>query len=344
MSCEDSEFSLRSIQISSLIKFDLSIKPSQFPNEWILSLYVLSDKMIFSSEPPRSPEIKVNGFYLVKTERAYITFENEDSSWKHEIDVTINTVWISGNRPSVKLQSQISSITLQEIHKNTGGKDIKISWYVLGYGFLDDKDPHYSERLYVIDASSSTSQIYSKRKFLTDILEKVDRFKREFIEIKIPTKESISNTSVELKPLAKLLMERYILLENSLKKMHEATSSREYAGSIADVRSALGNMENQISLLKDIVAEKLFFNVGTFGGDGAIDQSKATVSQIQGILSRLYSLASGMGIHWETKEENPQSYIPHPDYHDARYILLTSILTLDYLSQKLQNYNIRKVN
>ena len=333
---------MRSIQIPSFKSFDLSIKPSQVLNEWILSLIARSDKLIFSPESPRSSEIIVHGFYLMKTERAYITFENEDSSWRREIDATINKVWHSGNSPSIKLQSKISPITLQEIHKNTGGKDIKISWYVIGYGFLSDKDPHYSDKLCVIDASSSTSQIYSKRKFLSDILEKVDRFKREFIEIKIPTKESISSTSAELKPIAKLLMERYVLLEDSLKKLYEATFSREYAGSITDVRSALGNMDNQISQLKDIVAEKLFFEVGTFVGDGAIDQSKATASQIQGIISRLYSIASGMGIHWETKEEKPQSYIPHPDQHDARYILLTSILTLDYLSQKLQNYNIRQ--
>jgi len=341
MDSEGFEFSMHSIRIPSFKSIDLSIEPSQVRNEWILSLYARSDRMIFSPESPRSSETKVHGFYLIKTEKAYITFENEDSSWSYKIDATINKVWHSANSPSIKLQSKISSITLQEIHKNTGGKDIKISWYVVGYGFLSDKDPYYSEKLCVMEASSSTSKIYSNRKFLSDILEKVDRFKREFIEIKIPTKESISSTSEELKPLAKLIMDRYVLLEESLKKLYEATSSREYAGSIMDVRTALGNMDNEISQLKDIVAEKLYFDVGTFTGEGAIDQSKATTSYIQGIIGRLFSLASGMGVHWETKEKKPQLYIPHPDRHDARYILLSSILTLDYLSEKLQNYNIR---
>lgn len=334
---------MRTIQISSFKSFNLSIKTSQVPNEWILSFLARSDKMMFSPTSPRDrSETKVNGFYLIKTEKAYITFENENSSWRREIDATINKVWHSGESPSIKLESKISPITLQEIHKNTGGKDIKISWHVIGYGFLDDKDPHYSDRLCVIDASSSTGITYSNQKFLSDILEKVDRFRREFIEIKIPTKESISSTSEEFKPLAKLLMERYVLLEDSLKKMYDATSSREYAGSINDVRTALGSMEHKISQLKNIIAEKLFLDVGTFTGDGAIDQSIATTSCIQSIIGRLYSLASGMGIHWETNEENPKSYVPHPDQHDARYILLTSILTLDYLSQKLQNYNIRQ--
>lgn len=180
----------------------------------------------------------------------------------------------------------------------------------------------------------------SRDKFV-DILEKVDRYKREFIEIKIPSVESINNLPDEFQKITSLLRDRSMQLHNALKKFSQASSSQQYRDSIGDVRKALGAIEKQLRTIQDDLAEKLFLNMNTFTGPGSVKQSKATVDQFLSILNRLEGLASGLGIHLETKEKIPEHYISHPDYNDAHYLLLTSILSLSYLIEKLRNFAIK---
>ena len=48
----------------------------------------------------------------------------------------------------------------------------------------------------------------------------------------------------------------------------------EFAESIGDIRKTLGSVETQMSHINDIMAEKLFLDLGTFTGKGALKQSK----------------------------------------------------------------------
>ena len=150
------------------------IESAPMPNEWMLTLLARSDNMIHETSGQRA-----NGYYLIRTEESSIVFENEDSTWRHVLEAQVKKVWHPGSSPSIKLQSIVNQIILQEIHKNSVGKDLKISWHVSGFGFMYEREQQgYTPNLIRIEASSSTSKIYPRRKFVKDILEKVDRFKR----------------------------------------------------------------------------------------------------------------------------------------------------------------------
>lgn len=170
---------------------------------------------------------------------------------------------------------------------------------------------------------------------MKQILEPIDRFKREFVEITTPLPELIGKVPNELEKLATLLNDRSVYIQEALKKLASATTSREYAEAIGDVRRSLDGVEKQLRQIKDAMAEKLFMDMGILTGEGAADQSKAVISQLLDMVGRLEGLASGLGIRLETKEATPKPYIPNPDYYDARYMVLASMLTLGYLADRL---------
>jgi len=268
------------VQIPSYYDFYLYVQKEEFPSEWTLSLIARYKNVVIhhTDVSGKSIEHDARGFYLLKTETALINFERQDSKWSGSIKAYIDKVWHVGGTSSIKLQAKITPIDLQEINKKTGGQDLKVSWTVSGYGFLEEEDAKtFGYSLIRIEASSDTNKAFSKGQFIKQILEPIDRFKREFVEITIPSVESISHVPQELQTLATLFKDRSIFLEDALKKLYQATNSREYAGAIGDIRRGLGAMEKQLRSIKNSIAERLFLEMGIFTGEGAESQSKAIV-------------------------------------------------------------------
>jgi len=325
------------IEIPSYNSYDLFIEEGSSPNEWILSLIGRYDKAYI--RPHR--EIVAKGFYLIRTEGTSIIFEDDKSNLIYSLNAYVDKVWHPDVSPSIKLKTIVTPIISQKIDENSKGRNLVIRWNMSGYGFLNEQQRYYKNSLIRIEATNTKPMILPRDKYV-DILEKVDRYKREFIEIKIPSVESINSLPDEFQKITSLLRDRSMQLQNALKKFSQASSSQQYRDSIGDVRKALGAIEKQLRRIQDDLAEKLFLNMNTFTGPGSVKQSKATVDQFLSILNRLEGLASGLGIHFETKEKIPEHYISHPDHNDAYYLLLTSMLSLNYLIEKLRYFAIRR--
>jgi hypothetical protein len=329
------------IEIPTYQSFDLFLQHEEISNEWTLNLIARYNyvNLTYTDVSGKLTKQNAEGFYLLKTETAAITLERLDSNWRVELKADVNKIWHVGQNSSIKLQTKITPFALSEINKKIGSQDLKISWQISGYGFLADNDAKKINALFArIDASSQSSKVFSKGQFYEQIFNKVDGYKREFLEINIPSIDSINKAPSELQPLAKLLTERSIYLQDALKKYHSATNSREYADAIGDVRTALDAMEKQLRNIKDDMSKLLIQDMGIITGDGSEKQSKAIISQILDIINRLEGLSSGLGIHTVTSEKTkPESYIPNPDNLDTKYIILMSILTLDYLSGRLSH-------
>lgn len=334
------------IEVPRTPDFDLYLHKEEIPSEWILSL-IIRYKNVFVHHTDASGEShkkEAKGFYLLKTENPSIIIKRKDGKWSCSIKAYVDKVWHVGGTASIKLQAKITPIDIQEISERIGGVDLIVAWSISGWGFLDEEDAKiFGSSLVRIDASDNDGHLFSKKQFIKAILEPMDRFRREFIEITSPSAISISRTPQELKILVSLLNDRSIFLQDALKKFDQATNSREYAAAIGDVRRALGAMEKQLRSIKGQIAEKLFLEMDIVTGEGAEQQSRAIVDQLLGIIGGLEGIASGLGIHLETKERKlPKPYIPNPDNHDAKYIILMSMLTLSYLSERLRTFIIRR--
>ena len=333
------------VSIPSFSYFDIHVQKAEFPTEWLLNLIVHYDKVIinYTDASGKTSQENAGGFFLFKTEQASIQFERQDSNWRTSIRANVDGVWHVGGSSTIKLQANINPIDVQEIDHKLAGQDLLISWTASGYGFLEESDTkRFGSSIVRIICSNDKRQTFSRAQFVKQILEPTDRFKREFIEIPTPAEEHLGKVPRELEPFAGLLKDRSCYLQESLKKIASATTSRQHAEAIADVRKALSTMEKQLMKIREAMADKLFIDTGILTGEGAIDESRAIISQLLNILGRLEGLASGLGIHLETKEEMPKPYISNPDYYDARYITLASMLTLGYLSERLRQFLTRR--
>jgi len=183
------------MEIPSFYGFDLHIQKKEFPSEWILSLIARYNNVIihYIDDSGRSNEQDAQGFFLVKTNTASINFERQDSNWRGEIKAYIDKIWHVGGKSSIKLQAKINPIDIHEINKKIGGQDLKVSWTISGYGLLEENDAKGFDFPFVrIEASSSKSNVFSREQFTKQVLEPIDSFKREFVEITTPSLESIS--------------------------------------------------------------------------------------------------------------------------------------------------------
>jgi len=334
------------VKIPSFSYFDLDVQKREFPGEWLVRLTGHYDKVViaYTDASGKTFQEDARGFYFFKTESASIEFERQDSKGKVSVIADIDVVWHVGGSSSIRLQAKLTPLDIQEIDHELAGQDLLVHWAAIGFGFLEESDARrFTQSIVKIDCSNYKRQTFSREQFVKRILEPMDRFRREFVEITAPLPESISKVPKELEVFATLLKDRSGFLQEALKKVASSTTSREYAEAIGDVRRALGAMEKQLKQIKDAMAEKLFIDMGILTGEGAMDQSKAVISQLLNILGSLEGLASGLGIHLETKEAMPKSYVSNPDYCDARYIVLASMLTLSYLTERLEFLTRRNV-
>lgn len=333
------------VKIPFFSYFDINVQKREFPSEWILQLTGHYDKVLieYTDAAGKTFQEKARGFYFLKTESASIEFERQDSKGKVSMKADIDRVWHVGGSSSIRLQAKLTPLDVQDINHKLAGQDLWVQWKATGFGFLEESDAKkFGQSLVRIDCSNYKRQTFSREQFVKLILEPMNRFRREFVEITIPPVEAIGKVPAELERLVALLRDRSGYIQEAMKKISSASTSKEYAEAIGDVRRALSAMEKQLRQIKDAMAEKLFMDTGILMGEGSADQSKAIISQLLDILGRLEGLASGLGIHLETKEAMPKPYIPNPDYHDARYVALASMLTLSYLAERLREFLTRR--
>jgi len=138
----------------------------------------------------------------------------------------------------------------------------------------------------------------------------------------------------------KLVGERYQeFLLPAIEKLSRATTPSDYRDVITDVRRFLSKTGELYNALYDTKYEQaiksLYLYTSTFQGEGASNETSKEADEILGIMAKLEGMASGLGVHAETKDKtNPQPYVSYPQKEDAKYLLLVSLLTADYIMRK----------
>jgi hypothetical protein len=138
-----------------------------------------------------------------------------------------------------------------------------------------------------------------------------------------------------LKSIAEFIKGRLEELKNVQRDLSSAKNSRDYAKVIVGTRTAI-DVKGILEQSEDILAEKLYCETGIFSGEGAQDESKKQIKELLAIFSKLFSLASGFGVHPTTKDKKKKSLIANPYRSDAIYLLLMAILTLGYITERLR--------
>lgn len=330
------------ITLSDLKYHDLGIERIEFPREYRLTLKARYERAImgYTDVSGETNEVPVSGFYILSPERGIIELGRKGQGTA-EIRVNAVAVGVWHSCPStITLSAKLDPSEFWEIDNRLGGMDVGVYWSARGYGFPEENQIRRLELVepIPIDCSAPGRLPISRHDFVKNVLEPVDRFKREFFELVLPSSELLDKTPSDLKILADLLRDRISQLENALKKLSGAKTSSDYFNVIGSIRVALSALRDKLESIKDAMASKLYVDFGTLSGEGAGDEARAIVSQLLTILGRLEAMASGLGIHRETTERPPKLYVPNPDRYDARYIILMSILTLSYLTERLRAY------
>lgn len=292
--------------------------------------------------------IAINGFYLLNTEHVKVKLQSKVDSNKYvEINGKMKDIRCHLSSP-VKIITELSPREFWEIDNLLGGHDIEISWDVSGYGFLYedflkdwDRDELKEQELFsqlsqLVSISCSSKKGYplSREEFVTKVLEPVNRFQREYIEIPIPTTELLDKASSDLKPIAEFIKGRLEELKNVQRDLSSAKTPRDYVNVIVGIRRAI-EVKGVLEQSKDILAEKLYCDMGILSGDGAQERAEEQIKNLLGIYAQLFDLASGLGVHSTTRDKK-KPLIAKPDRYDANYLLLMAILTLGYTIERLR--------
>jgi len=339
------------VEVSGIKEVRLKGKHISYPNipekyELVLKIRFNEGLLRYQNGSMRYNVI-INGFYLLNTESAKFTLQSKGGSHKY-VELMGKIKDVRCHLPSgVKIIAELSPKDFWEIDNLLGGHDIEISWAVDGYGFVDedfierwDRDALEANELFsqlnqlVPISFRSERYSYSHEDFVKNVLEPVDRFQREYIEIPFPTTELLDRAPSDLKPIAGFIKKQLEELKNVQRDLSGAKTSRDYAKVIVGTRTAV-DVKSILEQSEDILAEKLYCETGIFSGEGAQDESKKQIKDILAIFAKLFSLTSGFGVHPTTKDKK-KTLTANPDRYDANYLLLMAMLTLGYLAEKLR--------
>jgi hypothetical protein len=325
------------------------IKIPNIPEKYELVLKIRYTKGLLKyKKGAKTLTISINGFYLLNTEYVKVTLQSKEDSNKYvEINGKMKDIRCHLSSP-VKIIMELSPKEFWEIDNLLGGHDVIISWDVSGYGFLYedflkdwDRDELKEQELFsqlsqLVSISCSSKKGYplSREEFVTNVLEPVNRFQREYIEIPIPTTELLDKASSDLKPIAEFIKGRLEELKNVQRDLSTAKTSRDYANVIVGTRKAI-EAKGVLEQSNDILAEKLYCGTGILSGDGAQERAKEQIKSLLKIYAQLFDLASGLGVHSTTRDKK-KPLIANPDRYDANYLLLMAILTLGYTIERLR--------
>lgn len=205
------------------------IKIPNIPEKYELVLKIRYTKGLLKyKKGAKTLTIIINGFCLLNTEYVKVTLQSKGDSNKYvEIMGKMKDIRCHLSSP-IEIIAELSPKEFWEIDNLLGGHDIMISWDVSGYGFLYedflkdwDRDELGTKELFYqlsqlvpISCRSKKGYPLSRDDFVKKVLEPVNRFQREYIEIPRPTTELLDKAPSDLKPIAEFIKGRLEELKN----------------------------------------------------------------------------------------------------------------------------------
>jgi len=324
---------LPQIIIPKFTAVELKIRREECPSEWKLVLTAWYEKAVLEGYD------RVTGFYVLRPEICQIKLRGKRSSREVTIRAKLDKIWHTGSSGTIDIVAKLDREDIWEIDRIIQGQDLDVIWSASGYGFPEETVAKELGIQFVrILCSSREYHTISREEFVRNVLEPVDRFRREYLEVVLPTPDLLNRTPHDLRPLADLIQKQSFLVE-ALRRLSSARTSSEYRDVIKSVRDAIDRAENLLRGIQENMVNKLYIELGTFRGEGAEATARMEVDSIIRIFDRLFSMASGFS-HTQTHDNRP--YEPYPEYTDAYYLTLMTIVALNFLAEKLRAYNERR--
>ncbi len=290
-------------------------------------------------------------FYLIcPSGSGYLEFE-ENNGTKPPIHVDGLFVdsgrYLPNNHIILKLK-----LTRKDIWKIdellNGAEDLGLRWYFTGYTYLRKSKANITNEFPVLLKiyTSRSSLKISRKDFVERILEPAGRFKREFIEISWIEPEKIFEIRTKIKDpklyeFTNLIVDRYVeFLVPAREKLYRAKGPSEFRDVITEVRRFFSATKKIYDQEYRYVIKSMYLQTNTFGGVGAEKEAAKEAETILLMMSNIENIASGLGVHPDTKEKKPEPYIPYPQKEDAKHFLFVSILMFDYLMRKIERLSL----
>ncbi|MCP8313118.1 MAG: hypothetical protein H3Z53_01935 [archaeon] len=307
-----------------------------YPHEIRLGLSAYYNKVEF--EMNSKSEVYTDNFYVLNSS-GYMRIENPTRHKIVNIAIELTECRIGGSRPlNLEVYSKpISKNEIHEIDEELRPDDLKISWNVDAYGFLEDKYARqYNVGLISILIVSDFQHDISRTNFVKNIVEEADMLRREFIEVIV---EPINLSYVKddkAKGALQLLSEKQKLLLGAKNKLTEAKTATDFRGIIDEVRRTVEGLE-----LKEPY-EEIYRKLSIESSDAeAIDEaSEEMVEAVNMGLTATYKYASRFGIHTKTWKSG-RLYTPIPTITEAEFAVQEALVKLNYLIRLLNTYAIR---
>jgi len=231
------------------------------------------------------------GFYALKTDSCYIILRGEHRGKDIKIKANLERIWHTGASSEIMLGAKLDRKDIWDIDSMLRGEEsILVSWEVLGYGLPEEgKLSELGLKYPLVRIRLVPDRYYRipRTDFVRRVLEPIDKFKREFIEVVIPTPEMLDRAPEDLKPLVELIQKQSFLVD-ALKKTSDARIPSEYRDAIKSVRDAIDRAHDSLSTIKDAMTDKLYLEVGTFKGKGARDTARIPLPETSVISKKVF--------------------------------------------------------
>jgi len=291
------------------------------------------------------------GFYIL-TSKGYLELSGEGGR-STKIEVGIRSGWYSGTSSIEIVSEPLSLEEIYEINQILGSSDVKVSWSVDAYGFLDEE----MSRRYGLNPGLlvhmniwiKRSFIITRQNFVKNILEPADMLKRLFIEVVVePVDDDLLNriTDADVREALRILVDKQRMLQEALNKLYGARTASEYRDVIGEVRRTIEGIVLGTSAGDRIASalKKAFKGLGIIReieagvSDDVVNGLKDVLLGSNSFTNAIFSYASSLGIHASEIKKPKKLYEPKPYRHDAEFAVLQAMLFLNYLIRILKYY------
>jgi len=322
-----------------------------YPRKMVLLLRVQYRKAVLTIGQQGEREYN-GGFYLL-TSRGYLELSREGGR-SIKIKAGVRNGWHSGISSPMDIVSEPLSLEeIYEIDQILGSSDIKVSWNIDAYGFLDEEmyrkyglNPGLVVR---INIGRVGYFVITRQEFVRNILEPADMLKRLFVEVVVePVDDDLLSriTDADVREAIRILVDKQRMLYEALNKLYRARTASEYRDVISEVRRAIEGIVLGTSAGNKIASalEKAFkgLNIAYETEAGALDEVvnelKEVILGMKSFTNAIYGYASSLGIHATEIEKPKKLYEPRPYRHDAEFAVLQAMLFLNYLIRVLKHY------
>jgi hypothetical protein len=312
------------------VSLELHEVKDRYPREMRLGLRAFYNefKLHLNSES----EEYFGGFYVLNS-RGNIIINNPRRNKTLNIAAELTDCWIAGGKPLVLTiySKPISRDVIHEIDEELRPDDLKISWYVGAYGFLE-KD---LQKLIPIQILTDEQHDISRTSFVENVIEKADMLRREFIEVVVEPIELTYVKDAEVKEALQLLLEKQKLLLGAMNGLKKAKTATDFRGVIDEIRRTVENLKLR-ELYKRICKELLIESPDI---EAINEASEEMVEALNEIISGTFHYASRFGIHASTLKK--RTYTPIPTMTETEFAVQLALVQLNYLIRLLSTYTVR---